>query len=44
VLEKLHQVGYERVGLGPVGFAALMKREIAQYAKIVAEAHIPPLD
>ncbi len=44
VLDKLHQVGYERAGLGPAAFAALMRRETAEYARIVAEAHIPPLD
>jgi tripartite-type tricarboxylate transporter receptor subunit TctC len=44
VLEKLHQVGFERVGLGPAAFAATLRREIEQYAAIVAEAHIPKLD
>jgi tripartite-type tricarboxylate transporter receptor subunit TctC len=44
VLAKLHQVGYEPTPLGPAEFAALMRRETAQYAKIVAAAHIPMLD
>jgi tripartite-type tricarboxylate transporter receptor subunit TctC len=44
VLERLHQVGYERSGLGPHEFVALMRREIVQYAKIVEDAHIPKLD
>jgi len=44
MLERLHEVGYEPRGLGPEAFAALMRREIAQYAKIAEAAHIPKLD
>jgi len=44
VLERLHQVGYERNALGPEAFAALMRRETAQYAEIAEAAHIPKLD
>jgi tripartite-type tricarboxylate transporter receptor subunit TctC len=45
VLERLHQVGYERsTALGPEALAALMRRETAQYAEIAAAAHIPKLD
>jgi tripartite-type tricarboxylate transporter receptor subunit TctC len=44
VLERLHQVGYERNVLGPEAFAAMMRRETAQYAEIAAAAHIPKLD
>ena len=44
VLERLHQVGYERRALGPDAFAALMRHDIAQYARIVEQAGIPMLD
>jgi tripartite-type tricarboxylate transporter receptor subunit TctC len=44
VIERLHQVGYEPRGLGPAAFAALMRREIAQYRKIVEAANLPMLD
>jgi tripartite-type tricarboxylate transporter receptor subunit TctC len=42
--EKIHQVGYEERGLGPAEFAALMARETEEFARIVADAHIPKLD
>lgn len=44
VIERLHQVGYEPSGLGPEAFAAQMRREIAQFARIVEDAHLPKLD
>jgi tripartite-type tricarboxylate transporter receptor subunit TctC len=44
MLERLHEVGYEPRGLGPAEFAALMRREIAEFAKIAEAAHIPKLD
>jgi tripartite-type tricarboxylate transporter receptor subunit TctC len=44
VREKFLQVGYEASALGPAEFAALMEREIRQFAQIVADANIPKLD
>jgi tripartite-type tricarboxylate transporter receptor subunit TctC len=44
VKEKVAQVGYEPVGSTPDEFAALMRREIETFRKIVADAKIPKLD
>jgi tripartite-type tricarboxylate transporter receptor subunit TctC len=44
VKEKIAQVGYEPVGSTPDEFAALMRREIETFRRIVADAKIPKLD
>jgi tripartite-type tricarboxylate transporter receptor subunit TctC len=44
IRRQIAQVGYQPEGLGPAEFAALMQRELKQYAEIVATARIPKLD
>jgi tripartite-type tricarboxylate transporter receptor subunit TctC len=44
VLERLRATGNEAVGSTPEAFGARFKADLARFAKIVKEAHIPPLD
>jgi len=42
VREALGREGYEPIGDTPEQFAALIKSEVARYAKLVKSAGIPP--